>query len=118
VGGKELSRLHKKLDNNLNAVVKLVRNELSPGERILLGTLVIIDKHNKEIVEKLRELQVKDVTDFDWLENLRYYIDDEHKHQVKMIDTIRDTGMSTLGTRIDSSLPHSPIAVTARLWAP
>jgi dynein heavy chain len=77
--------------------VKLVRNELSSGERILLGTLVIIDKHNKEIVERLKELQMRDVHDFDWLENLRYYIDEENRMQIKMIDTVRNYGYEYLG---------------------
>lgn len=55
------------MDSQLNQIVKLVRNELSEGDRILLGTLVVIEVHNKDIVEHLRDLNVKEPSDFEWM---------------------------------------------------
>ena len=57
----------------LDSIVNLVRGQLSNLERITLGSLIVIQVHNKDIVNYLIEQNVKSKTDFEWISQMRYY---------------------------------------------
>ena len=75
----------------------MVRSELSILDRITLGTLVILEVHNKDTVESLLNNEISDTEDFEWLSQFRYYIEDM-KLVTRMIDTERLYGYEYLGS--------------------
>ena len=50
-----------------------MRGEPTPLQRIIITTLIVIDVHAKNIVEKLKKEGVRDVNDFEWISQLRHY---------------------------------------------
>jgi len=51
----------------------MVRNELTPLLRFTLGSLIVIDVHQRDVLEQLIAQQVQSKEDFDWLAQMRYY---------------------------------------------
>ena len=45
-------------------------------ERFTIGALVTIDVHARDVVTLLKELGIDSETDFDWLSQLRYTLED------------------------------------------
>ena len=50
-----------------------MRGNIPKRLRTALGALVVMDVHNRDTCNELAELKVNEVTDFDWLAQLRYY---------------------------------------------
>ncbi|XP_066927305.1 dynein axonemal heavy chain 1-like isoform X2 [Clytia hemisphaerica] len=63
--------------NQLSELVALVRGNLSRIARLVLGALIVIEVHACDVVEKMVEENVKNVNDFEWISQLRYYWEDE-----------------------------------------
>ncbi|RKP19583.1 hypothetical protein ROZALSC1DRAFT_28837, partial [Rozella allomycis CSF55] len=95
-GKKGLEELHARLTSELNDVIKLVRGNISKMARMTLGALVVIDVHAKDVVYQLMQEGVKDVNDFSWLAQLRYYWENNDVY-VKMINSTVKYGYEYLG---------------------
>jgi dynein heavy chain, axonemal len=59
----------------IDAMVDLVRQPISKQQRTLLGALLTIDVHARDVTRQLLAKNTKSLTDFDWTKQLRYYWD-------------------------------------------
>lgn len=74
------------LQQQLQETVALIRSKtISNLERITVKALIVIDVHAKDVVEELAKSGIKTENDFQWLRQLRYYMDEEAV-QVKIIN--------------------------------
>ena len=65
------------LCDELMKTVALVRGNIPKMLRKAVGSLVVMDVHNRDTIQELAELDTKSATDFDWLAQLRYYWSDK-----------------------------------------
>ena len=54
-------------------MVRLVRGKLGPLQRAMMGALIVLDVHNKTVVENMMRAKVDNINHFDWTKQLRYY---------------------------------------------
>ena len=87
------------LANQLLDTVTLVRQKLSNLQSIALGALIVIDVHAKDVVETLVKEQVDDINAFEWVSQLRYYVEDG-ECRVKMVQTDFPYGYEYLGNTL------------------
>ena len=59
----------------IDGMVALVRAPLDRQRRTLLGALLTIDVHARDVVRALERGKVNSISDFDWTKQLRYYWD-------------------------------------------
>ena len=95
-GKKALEDAMAKCTNELNDVIRLVRGDLSKMSRITLGALVVIDVHARDTIGQLIQENIRDINDFGWLAQLRYYWDN-NQVLVKMINSCIGYGYEYLG---------------------
>jgi dynein heavy chain len=62
--------------------------------------MVVIDVHAKGVVEELIEKRVQGVDEFQWMAQLRYYIEEKETLRVKMVTSIIDYGYEYLGNSL------------------
>jgi len=68
-----LSTFYQKLCAQLLQTVELVRGNLEKNMRVAVGSLVVMDVHNRDTINEMAEAKVGKITEFDWLAQLRYY---------------------------------------------
>ncbi|PRP88057.1 dynein heavy chain 6, axonemal-like [Planoprotostelium fungivorum] len=59
--------------HQLSQLAELVRGELTPLKRGVIGALITIDVHARNILDDLIQKNVRSETDFGWTQQLRYY---------------------------------------------
>ncbi|XP_034826235.1 dynein axonemal heavy chain 7 [Maniola hyperantus] len=93
----ELKTFHVGLTNQLNETVAIIRRtDLSKLSSITVKALIVIDVHAKDVIEDLVEKNVTEVTDFQWLAQLRYYWEEE-RVSVKIINAVVNYAYEYLG---------------------
>lgn len=59
----------------INKMVAIVRKDLNILQRTLMGALIVLDVHARDVVTELLEKQVRNLNDFEFSKQLRYYWD-------------------------------------------
>jgi dynein heavy chain len=75
-GEVESDAMEKFLDFSLkqiDAMVELVRQPLDNQQRMLLGALLTIDVHARDVTRALVRKEITQLSDFEWTKQLRYY---------------------------------------------
>lgn len=73
-----MKNLASKLTTQLNDLVEMTRDtSLSPSDRKKLNTLIIIDVHARDIIDRFVRDSILDEREFDWESQLRFYWDRE-----------------------------------------
>ncbi len=90
--------LFKSLESELLEIVELVRQETDKRNTITLGVLVVIGVHAKDVLYKIWKDEIKDIQDFEWLSQMRYYYENSDLF-VKMVNTERKYGYEYLGNQ-------------------
>ena len=95
-GASALAGYKATLDQQLEEIVQLVRKDVSKLDRATLQALIVLDVHNRDVINQLVEAGVNDASDFSWLAQLRYYwIDGDIK--VKIINATCEYNYEYLG---------------------
>ncbi|KAI8801429.1 dynein heavy chain and region D6 of dynein motor-domain-containing protein [Cladochytrium replicatum] len=95
---KALEALKSKSIQNLSQVAGLVRGDLTKIQRGILGALITIDVHNRDILSGLIVSKVRGLNNFDWTKQMRYYWDmDSDTCNVKMSNSTFNYGYEYLG---------------------
>ena len=59
------------LSGRLEALIQLVLGELSECDRTKIITLITVDVHNRDVVQKLIDQKIQDPNSFAWLSQMR-----------------------------------------------
>jgi dynein heavy chain len=77
-GLKGVMKYSEMLNSQLMDTVNLVQQKLSKLQRMTLGALIVIDVHAQEVVQRLVADKIDDVNAFEWIQQLRYYWENEN----------------------------------------
>ena len=68
-----------------------------------LGVLIVLEVHAKDVIEDLLKADVKNVNAFEWLAQMRFYVEKNKKGapvlNVHMLNTFREYGFEYLGNQ-------------------
>lgn len=89
-------------NERIQDLVAIVREKQSRVMSISLANLITLDVHNRNVMNSLVQLGVKDIKEFDWIKNLRYYWNNELKPErndcvVKSVQTDFPYGYEYVG---------------------
>jgi dynein heavy chain len=91
-----INNLPKAMHSQLNSIIELVQGELPPISRMILGDLIVIDVHARDVVQNLVKSGVQSENDFEWMSQLRYYWQDEEL-LIKIVNATFRYGYEYLG---------------------
>ena len=83
----------------MNELIDLVRTKLSKQAKVTINALIVIDVHAKDVIQKLFEADVRDLTAFEWISQLRYYWENDDCF-VKCVQTNFPYGYEYLGNTL------------------
>ena len=66
LSNNELSDYIRVQQEQIEGIVQMVRKPLLDQERITLKALVVIDVHDRDVVQRLIDLKIESVADFEW----------------------------------------------------
>lgn len=93
----ELQAFHVSLTKQLTETVGIIRRtDLTKLNSITVKALIVIDVHAKDVIFELVGKNVTEVTDFQWLAQLRYYWEEE-RVWVKIINAVVNYAYEYLG---------------------
>lgn len=76
-GVQGLMQYYNVLTTQLNETVDVVRSEIDKLQRCTLEALIVLDVHNKDVINQdLIQQNINDLNEFAWLAQLRYYWQD------------------------------------------
>ena len=89
-------------DSQLKMLTEMVRGNLTDMKRSVLSALITQDVHSKAIIDELRNEQCKDINDFNWQKQLRYYYEEMEGQQepqcvVRQIQALLNYGYEYMG---------------------
>lgn len=70
-----LKKYADKCTNRLDALIRLVQDDLDDGDRVKIINVITSDVHNRDIVQALISKKVESAVDFNWQSQLRFYWD-------------------------------------------
>ena len=74
--GKDQDGIKKFLEfskKQISKMVDLIRGELTGLQRTLMGALIVLDVHARDVVANMVRVDVNSLNDFEWTRQLRYY---------------------------------------------
>ncbi|KAL3319655.1 Dynein heavy chain 6, axonemal [Cichlidogyrus casuarinus] len=80
-----IQEYEQKCFSNLSELAAMVRGELPKLVRSLLGAMITIDVHSRDIVSEMVVAKVDSIRNFDWQRQLRYYWDLEANNCIVMM---------------------------------
>ena len=75
-------RYYEQEKQELADLVTLIRGELPKLVRKNIGALIVLDVHNVNTVEEMIKRETNCVNDFQWIRQLRYYMNDNDDIEV------------------------------------
>ncbi len=97
-GSKGPEKHLKFLEDQLKDTVKLVSKKLAYMQEVTMNALIVLDVHAKDVVETMAQLQVGDITDFEWMKQLRFYWEAKDCN-IKCVQTIFPYGYEYIGNQ-------------------
>eukprot|EP01028_Stygiella_incarcerata_P006636 TRINITY_DN270_c0_g1_i1.p1 TRINITY_DN270_c0_g1~~TRINITY_DN270_c0_g1_i1.p1 ORF type:complete len:4523 (-),score=1222.92 TRINITY_DN270_c0_g1_i1:192-13760(-) len=70
---RAMSDAMKKIQNTLSQLTLMASQELPPLDRTKIETLVTIQVHQKDVFEDLMRKRIRDISDFEWQKQARFY---------------------------------------------
>ncbi|KAJ3337633.1 hypothetical protein HDU93_000776 [Gonapodya sp. JEL0774] len=95
-GHSGLKVLFENLLFQLQGLVNLVRGELPFIQRLVLGDLIVMDVHARDVCKRLLDAGVQSENDFEWISQLRYYWEEDDL-KVKIVNAVFKYGYEYLG---------------------
>lgn len=93
-----LDRVIAKLNSQLDDLVKLVRQDVPKLLRMILGDLIVIEVHARDVAHRIKESNVTSINDFEWISQLRYeWLVEEAVLNVKILNASFPYGNEYLG---------------------
>ncbi|XP_043502299.1 dynein axonemal heavy chain 1-like [Polistes fuscatus] len=83
--------------SQLDDLRELVRSPQTEIQRLMLEAVIIIEVHARDVLYKLIQENVKNINDFDWISQLRYYWVDNSELKVRAVNAEFSYGYEYLG---------------------
>lgn len=87
---------YEKWVGQLTKTVDLVRGDLSKIHRMIMGALIVLDVHARDVLETLKTQQACSPEDFSWIKQMRYYQEDSGL-MIQMVQARYPYGYEYLG---------------------
>lgn len=87
----------------LNEIVEMIKTGLSPAIRTTVGSLIVIDVHARDVIDRMIKIGVSSDHDFAWISTMRFYAGkmaedpNENTVHVNMITTSIEYGFEYMG---------------------